>query len=510
MTAELGSRAAAYVRMSSDRQELSIGTQLAAIGAYAATNGLELVTIFEDAARSGLQIANREGMKQLLREVLDDHRTFDVVLVYDVSRWGRFQDIDAAAYYEYTCRLNGVRVIYVQESFGADQEPMTALLKTLKRAMAAEYARELGVKTRAGQDRAIELGFQMGQLPCIGLTRVAVDRQGNRRPLARMQRKAMQGERIAWVPASTAEQELVRRVFRLYAADGSTINGVARQLRREGVVTQDGGLFTASKLDRLLRCEALAGNFVWGSERYAAGAAMKRRPATRGESTVEPVVPAELWAAVRDKLWGRRRLRRDKEQLLQVLRDKLGEYPELSTLDLEALGLHSKKAYANAFGSVSRALELAGRDSKLVRVLHERRKLAGRSVGDRLTQDVAALLNQHGLTCRIHPRSRVLVLGDDFRVRIQVAWPRSYRGTRRWHVLKKARRPGVELILLAQMDSESSAIRFMLHDQAGYRASAPWLDEDPAPGVRPITSADGIVKALRRALAARAPLPTVS
>lgn len=80
------SRAAAYVRMSSDRQELSIGTQLAAIQAYAEAQELELVRIYEDAAKSGLNIANREGMKSLLRDVLDTPRPFDVVLVYDVSR----------------------------------------------------------------------------------------------------------------------------------------------------------------------------------------------------------------------------------------------------------------------------------------------------------------------------------------------------------------------------------------------------------------------------------------
>lgn len=89
-------------------------------------------------------------MRSLLRDVMDTPRPFDVVLVYDVSRWGRFQEIDASAYYEYICRMHGARVIYVKETFGTEHDPMTALLKTMKRAMAAEYARELGVKCRDG------------------------------------------------------------------------------------------------------------------------------------------------------------------------------------------------------------------------------------------------------------------------------------------------------------------------------------------------------------------------
>ncbi len=492
-------RAAVYVRMSSDRQELSISTQLAAIHAYAEAHGLDVVRVYEDAAKSGLQLSNREGMKRLLREVMDESRPFDVVLVYDVSRWGRFQDIDAAAYYEYTCRLHGAKVIYVQEVFGTDEEPMTALLKTLKRAMAAEYARDLGVKSRAGQDRAVHLGYQMGQLPCIGLTRVAIDRFGVRRPLARGQSKAMQNERIAWVPGPPHEVELTRRIFSLYADTNGSIKGVARQLRGEGLMAQDGRPFTTTRVDNLLRCEALAGNFVWGGERYAAGPAKKRRPPTRADNVIEPVIPADLWKRTQDKLWVRRRLRRDKEQMIQVLRERLAENPGLNCLDLEAMGIRSRRAYTNAFGSVSRALELAGRDPKAVRAQHERQKVVGRKVGDRMNCDIAALMQANGLNCRLHPRSRVLVFDEVVRVRLQVLWPRLNRGVRRWHVLK-ARRPIADLVLLAQMDNEEQAKRFVLLDRTEYRNTTPWLDEQLPPYLTSITTGNSLVQAIRRKL----------
>ncbi|OJV63761.1 MAG: hypothetical protein BGO22_20110 [Hydrogenophaga sp. 70-12] len=491
--------------MSSDRQELSIGTQLAAIQAYAEVQELELVRIYEDSAKSGLNIANREGMKSLLRDVLDTPRPFDVVLVYDVSRWGRFQDIDAAAYYEYTCRLHGAKVIYVEEAFGTDEEPMTALLKTLKRAMAAEYSRDLSVKSRAGQDRAVHLGYQMGQLPCIGLTRIAIDRLGNRRPLARGQCKAMQSERIAWVPGPPDEVELTRRIFSLYADHNGSIKGVAQQLRMEGKVGQDGRPFTTTRVDNLLRCEALAGNFVWGSERYAAGPAKKRRPPTRADNVIEPVIPADLWKRTQERLWVRRRLRRDKEQMIQVLRERLAENPGLNCLDLEAMGIRSTRAYTNAFGSVSRALELAGRDPRVVRAQHERQKLVGRRVGDRIGRDLAELMQANGLKCRQHPRSRVLVFNEAVRMRLQVLWPRINRGVRRWHVLK-ARRPIADLVLLAQMDDEDHAMRFVLLDRTEYRNTTPWLDEELPPYLTPITTGQSLVQAMRDRLASISPV----
>ncbi|QIM53164.1 recombinase family protein [Hydrogenophaga crocea] len=482
--------------MSTDQQELSIGTQLAAIQAYAQANAISVVKTYEDAAKSGLGISKRDGMKSLLRDVMDDPRPFDIVLVYDVSRWGRFQDIDAAAYYEYTCRLHGARVVYVQEAFGSDHEPMTALLKTLKRAMAAEYSRELGVKSRAGQDRAIQLGFQMGHLPCMGLTRVAIDKDGVQRPLSRGQRKSMQSERIAWVPGPIPEVDLVRRVFDIYTGEGGTIKGTARQLRFEGRTTPDGRPFTASMVDTMLRCEAYAGNFVWGRERYVAGTRSKRRPETRASNVIERVVPQDLWERAQGRLWERRRLRRDKEQLLQVLRERLAENPTLNALDLEGLGLHSKKAYTNAFGSVSRALELAGRDAKLVRAQHEQSKVTGRQIGDRLECDIKSLLLDAGIACRIHPRSRVLIVGEDLRVRLQPIWPRTLRGASCWHVFKR-RRPMTHAVLLAQMDAGPVVRAFVLLTPEAYRGAPAWFSQEVPDALSPLKSADLLLSALR-------------
>ncbi|WP_028603653.1 recombinase family protein [Ottowia thiooxydans] len=482
-------RASAYLRMSSDKQDLSLSTQLEAIRSYAFKNGLTLIKIYQDAAKSGLRIENRDGMKELLRDVLEVPPPFEVVLVYDVSRWGRFQDIDAAAYYEYTCRMNGVRVVYVQEPFGSDIDPLTALLKTLKRAMAAEYARELGVKTRAGQDRAIQLGFQMGSLPPLGLRRVAIDRWGNRRPLAPFQRKGLQNERIAWVLGPESEVKLVNRIFELYAAEGGTIKKTARTLQEEGVLTPSGNQFRAPVVDRLLRCEAFAGNFVWGRVHQAAGKAIRKRPATRAEGVIERVVQKELWDQVQRKLWERRRQHPDKEELLEILRAKLAQDPNVSTLDLEAIGIRSRKAYTNAFGSVAKALELAGRDSRAARSLHEKRKVVGRNVGNRLSHDIAALIASEGIACHIHTRSRVLIIESRCRLRLQLTWPRSALLIKRWQFPKKSRFPAADWVLLAQMQEDKTALQFFLFTMEECRNAPSWLGEAPPPPLIALRSA---------------------
>lgn len=492
-------RAVAYVRMSTDQQELSIGTQLQAIERYAQQQGLEIVSVYEDAAKSGMHIGNRAGMKQLLRDVMDEPRAFDVVLVNDVSRWGRFQDSDAAAYYEYTCRLHGAEVIYVSEPFGHHLDPMTALLKAMKRTMAAEYARELGVKCRDGQDRAVQLGFQMGSLPCIGFRRLAVSKDGEARLLQRRQRKSMQSERIQWVHGPQEELELIRRIFRLYVTPGASIPTVVSILQAEGIRTPQGGEYTQSIIHALLRCEAFAGHFVWGRERYQAGKLERKRAAVRACSTLEPVVDAALWKEAQDKLWFRRRLRRDKEELLKALRDSLARHPGLTTLDLEAMGLPSRRAYSNAFGSVSRALALAGRDPKLVRAIHERRKVLGRKMGDQIQRDVAEQVRRGGVPCRVHPRSRLMILEGGVRVRMQFVWPRVIDGICHWHTFKRDI-PASDFVLLALMDEGPTVREFHLQSVEFYKLRPKWIKSHPITGVTVIKDAQELMAGIRQAI----------
>src|SRR5260370_9808234 len=98
------------------------------------------------------------------------------------GRWGRFQDADESAYYEYICRRAGIEVRYCAEQFENDGSIASTIVKTVKRAMAGEYSRELSAKVFAGQCRLIELGFRQGGIAGYGLRRRLIDQ--NRDPKA--------------------------------------------------------------------------------------------------------------------------------------------------------------------------------------------------------------------------------------------------------------------------------------------------------------------------------------
>jgi DNA invertase Pin-like site-specific DNA recombinase len=51
---------------------------------------MEIVQEYSDHGRSGLNIAGREGLNKLMSDVESKRTDFSALLVYDVSRWGRF------------------------------------------------------------------------------------------------------------------------------------------------------------------------------------------------------------------------------------------------------------------------------------------------------------------------------------------------------------------------------------------------------------------------------------
>jgi hypothetical protein len=60
----------------------------------AVAHNIGVVRSFLDEDKSGTTIKGRRGLQGLLRGVLLGTADFEIILVYDVSRWGRFQNGD--------------------------------------------------------------------------------------------------------------------------------------------------------------------------------------------------------------------------------------------------------------------------------------------------------------------------------------------------------------------------------------------------------------------------------
>jgi DNA invertase Pin-like site-specific DNA recombinase len=62
----------------------------AQIHAYGARRGGTIVRTYADEGKSGLNIDGRRSLQQLTEDVQKKETDFTTILVYDVSRWGRF------------------------------------------------------------------------------------------------------------------------------------------------------------------------------------------------------------------------------------------------------------------------------------------------------------------------------------------------------------------------------------------------------------------------------------
>ncbi len=173
--------------MSTEHQQYSTNNQADKILEYAQRRNIEIVRTYADEGKSGLLLGGRASLQKLIADVETGVADFTLVLVYDVSRWGRFQDADESAYYEYICKRKGIAVAYVAEQFENDGSPVSTIVKGVKRAMAGEYSRELSAKVFAGQCRLIELGFRQGGPAGFGYAPGAVrpKRQPQKRLAAR-------------------------------------------------------------------------------------------------------------------------------------------------------------------------------------------------------------------------------------------------------------------------------------------------------------------------------------
>jgi DNA invertase Pin-like site-specific DNA recombinase len=357
-------RAARYLRMSTDHQRYSTENQAAAIDAYAAQRGIVIVQTYIDRGKSGLTIEGRDGLKALIADVVSKQADFGFLLVYDVSRWGRFQDADESAHYEFLCRRSGVQVVYCAEQFENDGSPAATIIKSLKRAMAGEYSRELSTKTFAGQCRLVQLGFRIGGAPGVGLRRMLIDSSGVVRGVLRPgEQKSIHSDRVVLVLGPPEEVAVVRRVYGLFLDEKMSIQSITDKLNAEGLTTDLGHRWTYSVVRTMLTNEKYLGHNVFNKiSRKLQGRAVRNPPDqwVRVDSAYPAIIDEVRFAAVRQLLFQRCR-RLSSERLLADLAQLYDRAGRASYRHINNdPGMAQAATYRIRFGSINRAYELAG------------------------------------------------------------------------------------------------------------------------------------------------------
>ncbi len=423
---EKANLAAMYVRMSTEHQRYSTEFQSIEIEKYAQATGLTIVRTYSDEAKSGLNLSGRPGLRQLMVDVGTGHAPYGVILVYDVSRWGRFQDTDESAHYEYLCRTVGVRVIYCAEPFKDDGSPLTLLVKSIKRVMAAEYSRELSAKVFAAKARHALRGFHTGGPPIYGLRRLMVAEDGTPKGLlGRGECRALKSDRVLLVQGPAEEIETVQWIFAAFVEGGLTPKQITVALNKRGSRHTSGRPWDSNMICKMLENEKYAGVSVWNKASYKLkGPRVVNTDAQRIRvpAAIEPIISEDLFSRAQ-KCRADRRARTDPEKMLEGLRLLFREAGQLSYESISACpSIPSAEAYIEKFGGLLKAYELVGYEP---RRNYRNCEATQRRVGQQrqLLQRFARDLRSLGVPCEFVSSGRRLVVSQEVTVVAKVLPP---------------------------------------------------------------------------------------
>ena len=313
--------AAQYVRMSTDRQDFSIEMQSLAIAEYAEKHGYEVVQTYSDAGISGLDISNRPALRSLLADVVGGTARYATVLVYDISRWGRFQNPDQAAHYEFICVEAGIPVHYCAEPFANDGSPTSGLLKSMKRLMAAEFSRELAHKTKAAKEGLRDLGYWTNGAPGYGLRRQAVTRSGRTLRVCQYgERNPHLKSRCVLVHGPADEVATVRRIYRLYIQDQLSFAEIATHLNRDGLKAENGRDWRWYTVRQIITNEKYAGTYVGARFPQHLGKPLPTTPEdwVRLPGFVKPIVTKATFESAQREYLRRRRVPTNEDLMAEI------------------------------------------------------------------------------------------------------------------------------------------------------------------------------------------------
>jgi DNA invertase Pin-like site-specific DNA recombinase len=258
-------RCIVYARYSTDRQtEASIEDQLRVCREYAEARAWVVAGEHVDRGISGAALGNRPGVQEALAAL----RAGDVLLVNDLSRLSRSQDLAPLLA---RLRHRGTRVLGVQDGF--DTEARSARMQAgLSGIMSEEFRAMVSDRTRSALEQRARSGQATGGKPFENV-------------------------------------ELVREIFDRFAG-GESLLAIARDLNARGIPSPGAswkersrprGKWMVSALHSMLKNERYVGRVIWNRSQWVKDpdtGKRRRRENPREEWIVrecEPIVDQATW-----------------------------------------------------------------------------------------------------------------------------------------------------------------------------------------------------------------------
>ncbi|ELY4307173.1 recombinase family protein [Cronobacter sakazakii] len=358
-------RVAQYLRMSTDHQQYSLHNQSEYIKDYAEKNNMEIAYTYDDAGKSGVSIIGRHSLQQLLSDVEQKKIDIQAVLFYDVSRFGRFQNSDEAAYYSFLFERNGVDLIYCSEPIPTKDFPLeSSVILNIKRSSAAYHSRNLSEKVFIGQVNLIKLGYHQGGMAGYGLRRLLVDENGIAKEiLGFRKRKSIQTDRVILIPGPKNEIKIVNSIYDLFIDDNMPEFIIAERLNEQNIPAENGTLWTRAKIHQILTNEKYIGNNIYSKTSSKLKSRLVKNPKNewvRCDKAYKPIISKKKYNKAQEIIQ-LRSVHLTNDELLEKLKQKLESNGKLSgfIIDEDDTG-PSSSVYRTRFGGLLRAYTLIG------------------------------------------------------------------------------------------------------------------------------------------------------
>ncbi|MBK8270668.1 MAG: recombinase family protein [Planctomycetes bacterium] len=422
----------AYYRHSAqDRQENSVAIQQEQVQQWAQANGVEIIHEFSDRGKSGLTAEGRDGFNDMMENWVKLRDDFQFVLCLDVSRWGRFQDIDLSATYSADCKRHGKQVIYTTLGKPKPNDQLYQVYVQFERFRAAQYSKELSDKVFRGCVKISQQGYWAGGKPPYGFRRMLLDEA--RHPvqiLAPGQRKSIQNQRVTLAEGDTGQVLAIRRIFQEFTETLRTTWEIAHGLNRDGIASPSGSAWDGARVRHILINERYVGTMIYNKTTQKLKTPTRHNPKSdwvKTERAFGAIIDREVFDRAQAVL-AQTKLRYTPEFMLVQLERLLGEHDMLrpSLLRSDAV-TPSATTYAKRFLSLDCAYQ------QVFRV----------ALTDIRTQ-VESLLR--GTVSEVESYDDFLVLNRRFTVLIQPSVPIPYGYNRYWY-FRPDRRGVVDITL---------------------------------------------------------------
>ena len=227
--------AAVYARFSSDNQrEASIDAQVRACEEYAAKNGLVIVKVYADRAKTGTS-DKRPEFQQMIED--SSKKMWSTIIVHKLDRFSR--DKYDSALYKRRLKKNKITLVSVLEKL--DGSPESVIMESMLEGMAQYYSQNLAREVMKGMRESAFKCQHTGGTPPLGYN---VD------PATRK------------YVINETEAETVRFIFQSYLA-GLGYGKIVDELSFRGMRTKGGKAFGKGSLHDILRNEKYAGVYIF-------------------------------------------------------------------------------------------------------------------------------------------------------------------------------------------------------------------------------------------------------